>query len=59
MQFVKTCTKGKHMNSLEAMYIQEYHQKDQLVTEQQPFEHNILFDIIKTTTPTHDNHGLL
>jgi len=59
MQLLKTCTKGKHMNSWEAMYIQEYHRKDLLVTEQQPFDHNILFDIIQTTTPPHDNHGLL
>jgi len=58
MQLVKTRTKGKHMNSREAMYIQEYHGKGMLVTQQQPGDHNVLFDIIQTITPR-DNHGLL
>jgi len=47
------------MNSWESMYIQEYKRKDLLVSEQKPFEHNSLFDIIQTTTPPHDNYGLL
>jgi len=42
MQLVKTCTKDKHMNSWEAMYIQEYQRKDLLVTEQQHFEQHTL-----------------
>jgi len=58
MQLVKTCTKVKHMNSWEAMYFQEYHRKGMLVTQQQPDDHNVLFDIIQTITPR-DNHGLL
>jgi len=58
MQLVKTRTKDKHTNSWEAMYIQEYHRKGMLVTEQQPGDHNVLFDIIQTITPR-DNYGLL
>jgi len=59
MHLDKICKKGKHMNSWESMYIQEYKRKDLLVSEQKPFEHNSLFDIIQTTTPPHDNYGLL
>ena len=58
MRMVKACKKGKHMNCWEAMYIQEYHKIGLLVTEQQPFEHNILFDCTQATTPPYDNHGL-
>jgi len=58
MQMIKTCTKGRYMNCWETMYIQEYHQKDSLITEQEPMEHNILFDCIHDTARTYDNHGL-
>ena len=40
------------------MYIQEYHQKGSLIREQQPMEHNILFDRIHDTAPTYDDHGI-
>jgi len=59
IQMVKACKKGKHMNCLEAMYIQEYHKRSLLVTEQQPFEHNILFEHTQAITPPDDNHGLV
>ena len=59
MQMVKACKKGKHMNCWEAMYIQEYHKRGLLVTEQQPFEHNILFEYTQAITPPGDNHRLV
>ena len=34
-----------------SMYIQEYHRKGYLVTEQQVSEHNLIFDLITTTVP--------
>ena len=36
----------------ESLYIQEYHRKGYLITEQLKHEHNILFDHISTTLPT-------
>jgi len=47
------------MNGWEAMYIKEHQRKDLLGTEQKPFELNLLFDIIQTTTTPNNNHGLL
>ena len=58
MQMIKTCTKGSYMNCWEIMYIQEYHQKSSLITEQQPMEHNIHFDCIHDAAWTYDNHGI-
>jgi len=46
------------MKFWEAIYIQEYHKISLLVTEQQPFEHNTIFDCTQATTPPYDNHGL-
>jgi len=46
--------KGKLMNCWESMYIQEYHRKGHLITEQQIPEHNLLFDQIITTLATKD-----
>ena len=54
MELIKTCTKGKLMNCWESMYIQEYHRKGHLITEQQTPEHNLLFDQIITTPATKD-----
>jgi len=34
-----------------SMYIQEYHRKGHLITEQQIPEHNLIFDLINTTVP--------
>jgi len=54
MALIKTCTKGKLMNCWESMYIQEYHRKGHLITEQQTPEHNLHFDQIITTLATKD-----
>ena len=51
MELVKACTKGKLMNCWESLYIQEYHKKCYLITEQQRPEHNLLFDHIRITLP--------
>jgi len=48
----KACRKGKLMNCCESLYIQEYHRKGYLITEQLKHEHNILFDHVSTTLPT-------
>ena len=40
------------MNCRESLYIQEYHRKGYLITEQLKHEHNILFDQVSTTLPT-------
>jgi len=53
-QLVKTCKKGKSMNCREAIYIHEYHRKDLQITDQQQFEHKVLFDIIKPAKSQHD-----
>jgi len=37
------------MNCWEALFIQEYHRKGILITEQQPFEHNPLYDLTQET----------
>ena len=37
------------MNCWEALFIQEYHRKGILITEQQLFEHNPLYDLIQET----------
>ena len=52
MELVKACRKGKLMNCWESMYIQEYHRKGYLITEQLKHEHNLLFDHVSTTLPT-------
>jgi len=54
MDLIKTCTEGKLMNCWESMYIQEYHRKGHLITEQQTPEHSLLFDQIITTLATKD-----
>jgi len=51
MELIKVCTKGRLMNCWESMYIQEYHRKGHLITEQQVPEHNLIFDLITTTVP--------
>jgi len=51
MELVKACTEGKLMNCWESLYIQEYHRKGYLITEQQRPEDNLLFDHIRTTLP--------
>jgi len=40
------------MNCWESLYIQEYHRKGYLITEQLKHEHNILFDHVSTTLST-------
>ena len=52
MELVKACRKGKLMNCWESLYIQEYHRKGYLITEQLKHEHNLLFDHVSTTLPT-------
>ena len=52
MELVKACRKGKLMNCWESLYIQEYHRKGYLITEQLKHEHNLLFDHFSTTLPT-------
>jgi len=51
MELIKVCSKGRLMNCWESMYIQEYHRKGHLITEQQIPEHNLIFDLITTTVP--------
>ena len=51
MELKKACTKGKLMNCWESLYIQEYHRKGYLITEQQRPQYNLLFDHIRTTLP--------
>jgi len=46
VQLVKSCTQDKHMNRWENIYILEYQRKGMRVKEQQPGDHNVLFDII-------------
>ena len=52
MELVNACRKGKLMNCWVSLYIQEYHRKGYLITEQLKHEHNILFDHVSTTLPT-------
>ena len=51
---LKECDKGTRMNCWEAMFIQAYHQKGTLITEQQVTEHNPLFELgnLETTMRT-------
>jgi hypothetical protein len=51
MTLVKICRKGWYMNILENFYIQQFHQNGTVIKEQQPGEQNILFKLIKPTTP--------
>jgi len=51
MELIKGCSKGRLVNCWESMYIQEYHRKGHLITEQQILEHNLIFDLITTTVP--------
>jgi len=37
------------MNCWEALFIQEHHRSGTLITEQQLFEHNPLYDLIQET----------
>ena len=62
MELVKACREGKLMNCWESLYIQEYHRKGYLITEQLKYEHNILFDHVSTTLPStvtqHSQRGM-
>ena len=49
LQLLKTCTKGGRMKCWEALFIQEHHRRGTLITEQQLFEHNPLYDLIQET----------
>jgi hypothetical protein len=44
-----TCTKGGRMNCWEALFVQEHHRRGTIITEQQLFEHNPLYDLIQET----------
>jgi hypothetical protein len=57
LQLLNTCTKGGSMNCLEALFIQEHHhRRGTLITKQQLFEHNPLYDLIQETD-THTKTG--
>jgi len=45
------------MNSWETMLIQYYHRKGSLIKEQQPYDHNPLYDCIQETRSQSDNHS--
>jgi len=45
------------MNSWEAMLIQYCHRKGSLFKEQQPYDHNPLYDCIQETRSQSDNHS--
>jgi len=56
LQLIKTCAKGMRMNCWESISIQNFHRKCMLITEQQPYDHNPLYDCIQETGPRTDNH---
>jgi len=47
LQLLRPCSKESQMNSWEAMIIQLHHHRKTLITEQQPYEHNILYDCMQ------------
>ena len=49
IKLIKRCTKGKLMNTWEAMLIQKYHGIGRLITEQQKPDHNPLYDLVSLT----------
>ena len=49
LQLLKACNKGSRMNCWEAMFIQRYHRRGELITEQQLYENNPLFELIHET----------
>ena len=51
VQILKKCDKGIRMNCWEAMFVQTYYQKGNLVTEQQVNEHNPLFELMHCKQP--------
>jgi len=44
------------MNCWESMFIQNFHRKGMLIAEQQPYDHNPLYNCIQETGPRTDNH---
>jgi len=46
LQLLKACNKGSRMNCWEAMFIQRYHRRGELIMEQKLYENNPLFELI-------------
>ena len=59
LQLIKLRTKGTRMNSWEAMTIQYHHHRESLITEQQPYDHNPLYDCIQESRSQTDNHSTI
>jgi hypothetical protein len=49
MSLVHRARKGKHVDALEQLQIQKYHQEHRLIPEQKPHEHNPLFQLLYDT----------
>jgi len=49
--------KGDPHEQLEAMLIQYYHRRGSLIKEQQPYDHNPLYDCIQETRSQSDNNS--
>ena len=47
LQLLRPCYKGSQMNNWEAMLIQYHHHRKTLITEQLPYEDNILYNCIQ------------
>jgi hypothetical protein len=52
MHLLKPCSKGRNMNTMENMYIQNLHRQGILIEEQYVNEKNPLFQLIDLTPPT-------
>jgi len=49
LQLLKICSKGTHMNCLEALYMQVFHKHKILIAEQQIGDSNPLYELVNTT----------
>jgi len=47
LRLLRPCSKGSQMSNWEAMFIQHHYHRNTLITEQLPYEHNILYDCIQ------------
>jgi hypothetical protein len=49
LTLVHHARKGKHMDTMEQLQIQKYHQEHRLIPEQKPHKYNPLFQLLYDT----------
>ena len=49
LQLIKPCAKGPRMNNWEAMIIHHHYHSESLITEQQTYDHNPLYDCMQAS----------